>query len=120
MSTYKPAKTLDEQIKYLKENKRVCFNIIDEKHAKDILFKYNYINIITPFKHHFAKLSNKKEVIKENGNHVYESDVEFSEYYELYKNERKNYPLISKNIIFYALGWVRWYTSRIRTFSTAR
>ena len=32
MSTYKPAKTLDEQIKYLKENKRVCFNIIDEKH----------------------------------------------------------------------------------------
>lgn len=65
MSTYKPAKTLDEQIKYLKENKRVCFNTIDERHAKDILFKYNYINIITPFKHHFAKLSNKKEVIKE-------------------------------------------------------
>lgn len=44
MSTYKPAKTLDEQIKYLKENKRVCFNIIDERHAKDILFKYNYIS----------------------------------------------------------------------------
>lgn len=56
MATYKPAKTLDEQIQYLKENKRVCFNVIDEKSAKDILFKYNYINIITPFKHHFAKL----------------------------------------------------------------
>lgn len=61
MSTYKPAKTLDEQIKYLKENKRVCFNIIDEKHAKDILFKYNYINIITPFKHHFAIVLNRKD-----------------------------------------------------------
>lgn len=89
MATYKPAKTLDEQIQYLKENKRVCFNVIDEKSAKDILFKYNYINIITPFKHHFAKLSNKKEVIKENGHHVYENNIEFSEYYELYKNERK-------------------------------
>lgn len=38
MATYKPAKTLDEQIQYLKENKRVCFNVIDEKSAKDILF----------------------------------------------------------------------------------
>lgn len=64
MAAYKPAKTLDEQIKYLKENKKVCFNIITEKQAKDILFRYNYINVITPFKHHFAKLSNKNEVIK--------------------------------------------------------
>lgn len=43
MAAYKPAKTLDEQIKYLKENKKVCFNIITEKQAKDILFRYNYI-----------------------------------------------------------------------------
>lgn len=64
MAAYKPAKTLDEQIKYLKENKKVCFNIITEKQAKDILFRYNYVNVITPFKHHFAKLSNKNEVIK--------------------------------------------------------
>ena len=49
MAAYKPAKTLDEQIKYLKENKKVCFNIITEKQAKDILFRYNYINVITPF-----------------------------------------------------------------------
>ena len=63
MAAYKPAKTLDEQIKYLKENKKVCFNIITEKQAKDILFRYNYINVITSFKHHFAKLSNKNEVI---------------------------------------------------------
>ena len=36
MTTYKPAKTLEEQIEYSKSNKRVCFNIIDEKSAKDI------------------------------------------------------------------------------------
>lgn len=31
-----------------------------------------------------------------DGNHVYERDVEFSEYYELYKSEREKYPIISK------------------------
>lgn len=64
MAAYKPAKTLDEQIKYLKENKKVYFNIITEKQAKDILFRYNYINVITPFKHHFAKLSKKMRLSK--------------------------------------------------------
>lgn len=34
MAAYKPAKTLDEQIKYLKENKKVCFNIITENKLK--------------------------------------------------------------------------------------
>lgn len=34
MDAYKPAKTLDEQIKYLKENKKVCFNIITENKLK--------------------------------------------------------------------------------------
>ena len=89
MITYKSAKKLEEQIEYLKNNKRVCFNVIDEKNAKDILFKYNYINVISPYKHYFAKLNNKKEVIKMDGNHVYERDVEFNEYYELYKSERE-------------------------------
>lgn len=92
MARYKSAKTLEEQIEYLKSNKRVRFNIIDEKSAKDILFKYNYINVISPYKHHFAKLNSKKEVIKVDGNHVYERDVEFSEYYELYKA-----PLLQMN-----------------------
>ena len=106
-------------------------NTIDES-DKDILIalikyflydmqhkiKYNYINIITPFKHHFAKLSNKKEVIKENGNHVYERDVEFSEYYELYKNERKNYPIISKNIIFFETIFKSIFSYRVLTTYT--
>lgn len=118
MAAYKPAKTLDEQIKYLKENKKVCFNIITEKRAKDILFRYNYINVITPFKHHFAKLSNKNEVIKENGNHVYENDVEFSEYYELYKSEREKYPTISKNIISFETIFKSIFSYRILTMYT--
>ena len=99
MITYKSAKKLEEQIEYLKNNKRVCFNVIDEKNAKDILFKYNYINVISPYKHYFAKLNNKKEVIKMDGNHVYERDVEFNEYYELYKSEREKYPIIAANIM---------------------
>lgn len=101
MVTYKKAKILEEQIEYLKENKRVQFNVINEEDAKDILFKYNYINVITPYKHRFAKLNNKKEVIKVDGNHVYEKDVEFSEYYELYKNEHEKYSIIATNIMHF-------------------
>lgn len=118
MATYKPAKTLEEQIEYLRNNKRVQFNIIDEKNAKDILFKYNYINVISPYKHHFAKLNSKKEVIKVNGNHVYERDVEFSEYYELYKSEREKYPIISKNIILFETVFKSIFSYRVLTSYT--
>lgn len=91
---YKPAKSIKEQIQYLNEKKRVQFNDMNIEKSGDKLLRYNYINIITPFKHKFAKLNNRKEVIKVNGNHVYESDVEFSEYYHLFTNERKQYPII--------------------------
>ena len=74
---YKPSKTISEQIEYLKTNKNVVFNDISEEEAKDILLKYNYINVITPFKHRFAKLDSKKQVIKDDrGNHIYENQVE--------------------------------------------
>lgn len=49
MEEYKPAKTLSEQIEYLEKAKRVRFNVIDKERAKNILFRYNYINVITPF-----------------------------------------------------------------------
>ena len=61
---YKIAKTISEQIEYLNMNKRVQFNCMDKDTAKDKLLEYNYINIITPFKHKFAKLNDKKEVEK--------------------------------------------------------
>ena len=47
MTTYKPAKNAQEQIEYLKTNKKITFNSIHEQQARDILFKYNYINVIT-------------------------------------------------------------------------
>ena len=118
MARYKSAKTLEEQIEYLKSNKRVRFNIIDEKSAKDILFKYNYINVISPYTHHFAKLNSNKEVIKVDGNHVYERDVEFSEYYELYKSEREKYPIISKNIILFETVFKSIFSYRVLTSYT--
>ncbi len=118
MIVYKPAKTIEEQIEYLKENKRIRFNIINEKDAKEILFRYNYINIISPYKHRFAKLDKKKEVIKENGNHVYEREVEFSEYYELYNSERKKYPIISKNIISFETIFKSIFSYRVLTTYT--
>lgn len=115
--SYKPAKTVSQQVQYLHDTKRVQFNKIDEEQAKNILFKYNYINVITPYKHHFAKLNDKKEVAKENGSHVYERDVEFSEYYDKYKEERSKYPLMIKNIIgfetiFKSIVAYRVFTSR--------
>ena len=99
MHTYKPSKTVKEQVEYLESNKRVVFNEISKKEAEEILLKYNYINVITPYKHRFAK-KYKNEVIKDsNGNHIYERDVDFKEYYDLYINERNKYPIIAANIL---------------------
>lgn len=76
---------------------------MDKDSASDKLLRFNYINIITPFKHKFAQLNDKKEVIKVDGNHVYENDIEFSEYYDLFVKERKTYPTIIDNIMYFEL-----------------
>lgn len=47
----------------------------------------------------FAKKNSKKEVVKVDGAHVYEKDVEFKSYYSLYLKERNKYPIIMKNVI---------------------
>lgn len=96
---YKPAKTTEEMVEYLKQNKRIVFNKIDKKQAEDILLKYNYINVITPFKHKFARLDINREVVKENNRHVYDRDVDFFEYYSLYKEERGKYRILYTNIM---------------------
>lgn len=72
---------------------------MNKENAGNKLLEYNYINVITPFKHRFAKLNNKKEVEKANGRHVYERDIEFQEYYNFFINERKSYPIIITNIL---------------------
>lgn len=64
MTTYKPAKNAQEQIEYLKTNKKITFNSTHEQQARDILFKYNYINVITPYKHHFSKFDKDGNEVK--------------------------------------------------------
>lgn len=99
MENYKPAKTTAQMVEYLENVKNVTYDCISKDVAKEILLEYNYINVITPFKHHFARKDNKQEVIKINGSHVYDKPVEFSDYYNLYKTERDAYPLIFANIL---------------------
>lgn len=96
---FKQPKSLDEMIIYLKENKNVEFNEITESVAKEILYRCNYINIITPFKFKFCKKVNGKIIKDDNGNHIYEKATDFKEYYNLYMAERSIYPNIYKNII---------------------
>lgn len=96
---YKPAKTLDKQVEHLKENKKVLFNILNEEQSKEVLLRYNYINVISPYKHKFALLDEKQQVVKIEGKHIYEREVEFSEYYEMFKAERETYPAIVNNIL---------------------
>lgn len=46
---------MDELIEYLKNDKKIVFEKIDEDKAKKILLLNNYINVITPFKFKYAK-----------------------------------------------------------------
>lgn len=96
---YKPSKSILEQINYLNEKKKVQFNDMSKEIAGENLLRYNYINVITPFKHYFAKKNEKHEVIKQEGRHIYTRNVEFSEYYELFVRERSLYPTIINNIL---------------------
>lgn len=96
--TLKKPLTIDEQIEYLKNTKRVVFNEISEEKAKEILSKYGYINVITPFKFYFAKRNGWLEERDENNKHIYERDIDFSEYYSSYTDERAKYPTIYKNL----------------------
>ncbi len=97
---YKKPLTIEEQIDYLENNKRVVYNDCPKEQAKKILLQYNYINVITPYKHRFALKDNKGVTIRdEKNNHIYERDVDFNEYYQCYCSERTNYPIIYKNIM---------------------
>ena len=97
---YKPPLTIKEQIKYLEDNKRVIYNQLSKDKAEEILRTCNYINVISPFKHRFAKKDRKQRVQKDvYGNHIYTRDVDFKEYYDLYVFERNQYPIMYKNLM---------------------
>lgn len=95
---FKEPKTIDEQIEYLKQDKRIVFNDISINEAKNVLTKYGYINVISPFKYFFAEKDKNGNVIKTDGRHVYNRNVDFFEYYSNYLKERSSYAIIYKNI----------------------
>ncbi|MFV0394701.1 MAG: hypothetical protein ACK5LC_09940 [Coprobacillaceae bacterium] len=99
IKNYKPSKNLDEMISYLQDTKNIVFNEITKEEAKNILFEYNYINVISPFKHYFALTDKQNRPIKDKGKHIYNRTVDFKEYYEKYREERDAYPTIMENII---------------------
>ena len=71
--------------------------------------------MITPYKHHFSKFDKDGNEVKIDGKHIYERDVEFSEYFNLFKNERLQYPIIIKNILGYELRFKSIMAYRILT-----
>ncbi|MCH4222726.1 MAG: hypothetical protein LKF62_04980 [Solobacterium sp.] len=100
-STYKNPLTVKQQADYLEQNKRVIFGSVNRNDAEQYLYEHCYINVITPFKHCFAKRDPVTGVtIRDaNNNHVYERDIDFSEYKNKYEGERDSYPTIYKNIM---------------------
>lgn len=100
IEVYKEAKTVQEMTQYLHDNKRVIYNEMSEAEAQEVLLKYNYINVITPFKHVFARKDSKEHEIRDSeNNHIYDNDVEFKSYYDCYNEERSKYPILMKNIL---------------------
>lgn len=98
--TFKKPLTSHEQVHYLEDCKRVVFNDISKENAQDFLYLHNYINAITPYKYNFAKKDENGNVIRdENHNHIYERDIDFTEYKEKYSNERKEYPILYTAIL---------------------
>lgn len=97
---FKKPLTVDEQLDHIATHKRVVFNAMSREEAAKVLEKYGYINVITPFKFHFAKKDQHGHIIKDSqGNHIYERDIDFKEYYDKYTEERSKYPGIYKSIL---------------------
>ena len=91
MEYKKPLSTI-EQIEYLSKNKRIVFE--ETIKSRDLLLRYNYINVVSPFKHIFAR-NNSNDPYKsdrdENHKHIYDRDVRFEEYLEKLNEERSKY-----------------------------
>lgn len=93
MEQYKKPLTIKQQVKCLEQNKKVTYNNIIKERAEEILLLHNYINVISPFKYCFYKTDSHNLPIKNpDKKHIYVRNVEFSEYFEKYINERSKYP----------------------------
>ena len=94
--SYKPHKKTNEMVKYLSEYKNIEFKKISPLDAEEYLVRYNYINIISPFKFITADQdpTSTIEYISlrdDEGNHIYSETSDFSDYYEYFKAERDDY-----------------------------
>lgn len=90
---YKKPLTIEQQVDYLEKSKRVVYKEISKEESGEFLYTHNYINVISPFKYHFAKKDDKGNVIKNKLHcHIYESEVDFMQYMNRYCNERTLYP----------------------------
>ena len=97
---YKKPLSIEEQVDYLEKNKHVVYNECSKDKAMQYLYCHNYINVISPFKENFARRDKNNNVIRdENGNHIYDFPVDFSQYLNLYALERIKYPTIYTNIM---------------------
>lgn len=95
---YKSAKKIEEQLDYLHDKKRVQYNDMDRETAGEKLLEYNYVNIITPFEYQFARLNSNKNMMEYNETFLFERNVEFVEYYNLFLEERNKYHTIINNV----------------------
>lgn len=63
MDVYKKPLTIEQQVNYLEKSKRVIYKEASKEESEKFLYTHNYINVISPFKYHFAKKD-------KNGNNV--------------------------------------------------
>ncbi len=78
-----------EQLNYLKENKNIIIDDLEE--AEKILSSLGYINLISPYKHYFH--SGKIE-----GKHIYEGQVTIDDYVKKYNEDKEITMYIRENI----------------------
>lgn len=97
----KQALDFDQMVDYLEKNKNVQFGNVDKKSASDIILKYGYFNVITPFKYYFADRDpiNKNESLLIEGKHQYSTPFDFSDWYDRFINERSRYPKIYNSVV---------------------
>lgn len=98
---FKKPLSVTEQTVYLTKMKRIVYKDVKEDEAQDFLQTHNYINVISPFKYHFAKKDDHGIPVKKNGRHIYERDIDFEEYKEKYTDERAIYPKLYTAITYF-------------------
>lgn len=87
--------SFEEQLNILKSKKKVVFlSLEDEENLKEYLKRYNYINVINPYKIYF--FDNKID-----GNHIYNSETNYTEYISFFKKDIEYSFDILKHVLFF-------------------